>query len=1732
MTKYYSGSYFTERLKGRPENLWVNPTALRFLLALALCVAGAFSVLVTSPAYAQESSIPIVNIGSPSDQVSVAEGDDATFILTRTGDTSNTLTIKVRTHEPHHPDALDDEGVPLPLADNPTLTEHDVAFPANSSTATMKVTISLDSVREDADLLIAELLESNDNSYELGNPIEVYLLVDDTPPVITVAADQTSVTEGAEVSFTFTRTGPTTRTHAVNITVSDPGSFLRGDHWQRTPALPTQVEFAEDSATATLSFQTWNDFRDIPDNSISVEIRQGNGYRLKETDGVAEANSASITIQDNDTAPELVLAASATTIEEGETATITIREIGGGRPGAVVFPIERGYRGNLTTEGDGFDGVETELKYTIETDDNDVDEIDRVYEFNLLRFPGGFSTAIQDEYWTISGPSSVAITVADNDLPIVGIEADDEPVLEGSNAWFRITRAGRTDHDLVVNTRADEDGNHIVHYQEWRLGRDRTTTLRASKETVAVWFTTEYADGAEVDGAVTMKLLPGDTYRIDPDRASASLEVIDTDPSPVLTIEDASVSEDGGSLVFTVKRTAELPPLRDITVDYATADATATSGSDYTAASGAITFDREEGPRAGVSVPARDNPHVTTKTISVPITDDALAEDDETFTLTLSNASGGVFLDGETSVTVTGTIEDDEPTVMIAAASAEITEGDTATFNLSRTGSTASELTVYLLILTRGAGPVTTATQEITFAAGASTATWTQTTVDDDLDRDHGLIIASVVPPDRLKPPKPKVYGTDANSSSATVTVKDNDLPEVTITADHHDRTEGEDVVYTLTRDGYNRDSLTVGVSVTGGDDFVTGTRPTTVKFAAGSATATLTVSTENDTPVDDHDVVLAAITSGAGYRIGDPGSAGVTLFDTQRSYTTLSIRANSSLVDEGADAVFTLTRSAYGLSDSLTISVRTWETVWKGVTTVYSGYPGYEDQITHQSKVINSKKVNVVFPAGSRTTTLTVSTVDEELNDGNSEVWAEIQLGEHAIRTRGRTARLWVRDDDLPTVTTDSATVERFEDPPNSQPFTVHRTGDTSGKLPLTWTHYVDERWPEGALSPENQAKVDKRRILRTEWGNLGTFYPGNSSHTFKQEPRGVGPLGATVYLEVLPRDCGMEAPGECVYAPQYKVGTPNTTTMEVLNQDPGVRVEATQEAVTEGESVSFVLHRYGGNDQARAKALTVRVQVTQAGEFISGGTPQEVTFKAAELIAEGSEGDLSATVTIQTTDDMLDEENGTITLTILPPDPADFGVDETSYEIFGAETYLKVSGYTNVATVRVLDNDEQGFSIADATVSEDVSSGTIDLTVALSNESSRQISVDWSTADSSGANPATAGEDYESAGGTLTFAAGEVSKTITVTILDDDYREEDETFTITLSNPVNAEIPDPSATVTITNDDGWQILSIASAPTEVVEGESVVFELSRCTDLGSNECVQDDTDPRGRLEVDLQWTTTGNYFSSDLPATAVFESGSWTTTVTVPTVDDHLYEPDKGSVVIRLKSIPGNQADTGHQTRTVNVWDNDIPIYLYALETDGADEYQVSSTEILESDGRVQFVAVLPRSWPREVSVDLDTVDGTATSHGLFSATDFGPDFEARNERIVFGPNVRERRFTVDVRNDKWDEAAEDFTVRISNPSGGRVGLLRGVVHVTIKDDDPNLVARLVPPAIRRMPEGTDDPGAFHGPARARHNGLHRASGAGGMESGGRQGDPRRGLCGGRRSPQIPSWAFLRGL
>ncbi|MCC8361666.1 hypothetical protein LK996_01020 [Lysobacter sp. A6] len=107
---------------------------------------------------------------------------------------------------------------------------------------------------------------------------------------------------------------------------------------------------------------------------------------------------------------------------------------------------------------------------------------------------------------------------------------------------------------------------------------------------------------------------------------------------------------------------------------------------------------------------------------------------------------------------------------------------------------------------------------------------------------------------------------------------------------------------------------------------------------------------------------------------------------------------------------------------------------------------------------------------------------------------------------------------------------------------------------------------------------------------------------------------------------------------------------------------------------------------------------------------------------------------------------------------------------------------------------------TIADVAVAEG-QSGTkaMTFTVRLSAASAQTVTASYATSNVT----AVAGSDYVSAIGSVSFAPGQTSRTISVTVKGDRTRESAETFRVTLTNPVNTTLADGVAAGTITNDD-----------------------------------------------------------------------------------------------------------------------------------------------------------------------------------------------------------------------------------------------------------------------------------------------------------------------------------------
>jgi Calx-beta domain/RTX calcium-binding nonapeptide repeat (4 copies) len=183
-------------------------------------------------------------------------------------------------------------------------------------------------------------------------------------------------------------------------------------------------------------------------------------------------------------------------------------------------------------------------------------------------------------------------------------------------------------------------------------------------------------------GADTLVCGPGrDTAIADgSDKIAADCETVQGVPKPTVSVANVSQAEgSAGSQPanFTVSL-AKASPLR-VSVAYATANGTATAGSDYTATSGTLVF----------------APGQTSKTVAVPIVGDTAFESDETFTLTLSNPVNATL----GAATATGTItNDDAPTAPPGHYNGPVSSGGNIDFDVAADGHTVSGMTLLFYI--------------------------------------------------------------------------------------------------------------------------------------------------------------------------------------------------------------------------------------------------------------------------------------------------------------------------------------------------------------------------------------------------------------------------------------------------------------------------------------------------------------------------------------------------------------------------------------------------------------------------------------------------------------------------------------------------------------------------------------------------------------------------------------------------------------------------------------------------------------------------------------------------------------------------------------------------------------------------------------------------------------------------------------------------------------------------
>lgn len=240
-----------------------------------------------------------------------------------------------------------------------------------------------------------------------------------------------------------------------------------------------------------------------------------------------------------------------------------------------------------------------------------------------------------------------------------------------------------------------------------------------------------------------------------------------------------------------------------------------------------------------------------------------------------------------------------------------------------------------------------------------------------------------------------------------------------------------------------------------------------------------------------------------------------------------------------------------------------------------------------------------------------------------------------------------------------------------------------------------------------------------------------------------------------------------------------------------PPYRIKINDVVVTEGDggtvTATFAIGYTGKRANATVDYASADVDATAGADYtgISG---------TASLPKGGCK---CATVTVEILGDVEDEINETFVLNLSNPSRGSL-----------------VDGQ-GVATI-VDDDGVPSISVTDGSAPEPA--GSMGFAVSLSNATVSPVSVDYMTSDVSASAPA----DYGVTSGTLTFAAGETTKFVDVTIVDDDLAEGNETLAIALSNSVGGSLFDAQAVGTI--DDDEKLASSLTLGLAAKKGKAIV--------------------------------------------------------------------------------------------------------------------------------------------------------------------------------------------------------------------------------------------------------------------------------------------------------------------
>ena len=786
-----------------------------------------------------------------------------------------------------------------------------------------------------------------------------------TLPEVTVTHGGSPITEGGVATFTFTLSKTIgDLSLRVNIRRTETGNMIFPKDLGRSIVL-----FGPNQTTVTVSYTTDNDDVSEPDSTVTVEVLERDHYVP------GTPSMASVEVRDDDDSPATgsVAVTTATTFTEGETLTAdtsAIADEDGLDNAAYTYQWVR--RPSIGSDAD-IAGA-TGATYTPVFAD-----VDATFKVRV--------TVTDDEGHEATFTSAPTPAVAALPRPLVTVASDGD-VTEGSPAVFTLTRTVDTTGTLDVPYDVAAAGDFGV-----TTGAG-TATFLANDATVQVSVATTGDDTHEAHGSVTLTLT-ADTaadpaYLLGaPSTSAATAAVEDDDDSPTTgEVTVTGTAREGETLTADTSGLADGDGLDSAVWVYQWVR-TPAGGSD----------EDISGATSQTYVPVYADADAALK-VQVTVTDDESHR--ATFT---SDPTSAVAARPRPSVTV--------------ASGGDVTEGDTVTFTLTRTGTTAQTLDVAYAVTVEGNFGVTAGAGTASFTAIGDTVQVRLDTTDDGAHEAHGSVTLTLTADTSADP----AYLLGAPATATAAVDDDDDSPatgEVTVTGTAR---EGEtltaDTSGLVDDDGLDSASYVyqwVRTPSGGSDEDISGATSKTYVPVSADLDATLKVKVT----VTDDESHEATFTSAATAAVAAP-------------LPEVTVMHDGSPVTEGGVATFTFTLSKTIGDIPLRVNITRTET---------------GDMMSPS----NLGRSVVVF--GPNQTTLTVSypTVADDTDEPNSTVTVEVLERAYYVPGTPSMASVEVQDDDEPELSIGDASVDEGDTGSTTLDFTVTLSEAATETVTVDW--------------------------------------------------------------------------------------------------------------------------------------------------------------------------------------------------------------------------------------------------------------------------------------------------------------------------------------------------------------------------------------------------------------------------------------------------------------------------------------------------------------------------------------------------------------------------------------------------------------------------------------------------------------------------------------------------------